>query len=264
MTSYSLHRGNLPLLVSLPHTGTELPDEQRWRHVERAFSFEDTDWHLEKLYGFVRELGASLIVPRFSRYLIDLNRPVDNAPMYPGRNNTELCPTRFFTGDPLYRDGGAPDAAEISRRIGHYWRPYHDALDAELGRLHGVHGRAIIFDGHSIKSELPWLFDGRLPDLNLGTADGASCAPMLRTALTRILAGQNRFSQVVDGRFKGGYITRRYGSPDRGIHAIQLEMCWSCYMQEDAPYAYDPGLAGMVQPILRQLIETMLGWRPHG
>jgi N-formylglutamate deformylase len=264
MTPYSLHRGSRPLLVCLPHAGTALPDEQRWRYVGRAFSFEDTDWHLERLYGFVRELGASLLVPHFSRYLIDLNRPVDDAPMYPGRNNTELCPTRFFTGDPLYRDGGAPNAAEIARRIAQYWRPYHDALRGELQRLRGVHGHAVLFDGHSIKSELPWLFDGRLPDLNLGTADGASCAAALRTALTRVLADQDRFSQVVDGRFKGGYVTRHYGSPEQGIHAVQLEMCWSCYMQEDAPYAYDPARAGTVQPVLQRLIETMMDWRPHG
>jgi N-formylglutamate deformylase len=264
MTIYTLHRGHLPLVVSLPHVGIELPDDQRWRYVERAFALQDTDWHLEKLYGFVRELGASLIAPRYTRYLIDLNRPREDTPMYPGRNNTELCPMRFFTGDPLYRDASAPDPEEIARRIQHYWQPYHDALGAELGRLRGLHGHAILFDGHSIKSELPWLFDGRLPDLNLGTADGASCAPALRSALTRVLAGQSRFTQVVDGRFKGGYTTRHYGDPDHGAHAVQLEMCWSCYMPETAPYAWDPERASAVQPVLRRLIETMLAWRPRG
>jgi N-formylglutamate deformylase len=127
-----------------------------------------------------------------------------------------------------------------------------------------LHGHASLFDGHSIKSELPWLFEGKLPDLNLGTVGGTSCAPALRVALAGVLAGQSRFSQVVDGRFKGGYITRCYGNPDHGVHAIQLEMCWSCYMQESAPYAYDPRLAGRVQPVLRQVIETILTWRPHG
>ncbi len=262
--TYTLHRGHLPLLVSLPHVGTELPEEQRWRYVERAFGVEDTDWHLEKLYDFVRVLGASLIVPRYSRYLVDLNRPSENTPMYPGLNNTELCPTRFFTGDPLYRSDCAPDAPEIARRTRHYWRPYHDALCAELDRLREMHGHVSLFEGHSIRSELPWLFEGKLPDLNLGTAGGTSCAPALRAELTRILAGLDRFSQVVDGRFKGGHITRFYGNPARGVHAIQLEMCWSCYMRETAPYVYDPGLANPVQPILRQLIETTLAWRPHG
>lgn len=264
MTNYTLHQGHLPLLVSLPHVGIELPGAQRWRYVERALGLEDTDWHLEKLYDFVRELGASLLVPRYSRYLIDLNRPKENAPMYPGRNNTELCPTRFFSGDPLYRDASAPDAAEIARRTEQYWEPYHNALRVELERLHGTHGHVSLFDGHSIKSELPWLFEGRLPDLNLGTAGGDSCAPTLRSALARVLTGQDRFTHVVDGRFKGGHITRGYGRPDQGVHAIQLEMCWSCYMQETAPYAYDPGRASLVQPVLKQLIETILTWGPDG
>jgi len=264
MTVYTLHRGHAPLLVSLPHVGIELPDDQRWRYVERAFGLEDTDWHLEKLYGFVRELDASLIVPRYSRYLIDLNRPREDTSMYPGMNNTELCPTRFFSGDALYRDDSAPGSTEIMRRIEHYWQPYHDALRVELDRLRRSHGHVILFDGHSIKSELPWLFDGRLPDLNLGTANGASCAPTLRSALARVLVDQSRFSQVVDGRFKGGYTTRHYGDPDHEVHAIQLEMCWSCYMQETAAHAYDPQRAGSVQPILRELMETMLAWRPDG
>jgi N-formylglutamate deformylase len=263
MMIYALHRGNSPLFVSLPHVGIELPDDQRWRYVERAFAVEDTDWHLDRLYGFVRDLGASLIVPRYNRYLIDLNRPSENTPMYPGMNNTELCPTRFFTGVPLYRDDSAPDPTEVARRVARYWRPYHEALRAELDRLRGLHGHAILFDGHSIKSELPWLFDGRLPDLNLGTVNGGSCASSLRSALARVLAGQSRFTQVVDGRFKGGHTTRHYGDPGREVHAIQLEMCWRCYLQESAPQAWDTERAEGVLPVLRQLIETMLAWRPH-
>lgn len=259
---FSLHRGRRPLLVSLPHVGTLLPDDQRHRYVERAFGFEDTDWHLAELYGFVRELGASLLVPRASRYLIDLNRPPDNAPMYPGANNTELCPTRFFSGDALYRPGLEPDAAEIARRLTHYWQPYHDALRAELERLHVLHGHVVLFDGHSIKPELPWLFEGRLWDLNLGTADGASCKPELRATLAEVLKGQSRYTQVVDARFKGGYTTRHYGRPSEGVHAFQLEMCWSCYMQEHAPYAWDAQRAGEVQPLLRSLIGAALEWRP--
>ena len=264
MMIYALHRGNSPLFVSLPHVGIVLPDDQRWRYVERAFGVEDTDWHLDRLYDFVRDLGASLIVPRYNRYLIDLNRPSENTPMYPGMNNTELCPTRFFTGDPLYRDDSAPDPAEVARRLEQYWRPYHDALRAELERLRELQGHAILFDGHSIKSELPWLFDGRLPDLNLGTVNGASCASTLRLALVRVLAGQSRFTQVVDGRFRGGYTTRHYGDPDREVHAIQLEMCWRCYLQESVPQVWDQERAEGVRPVLRDLIETMLAWRPRG
>src|SRR5438093_3583731 len=219
---FTLHRGSRPLLVSLPHVGTVIPDELRGAYVERALHVEDTDWYLEALYAFVRELGASLLVPRLSRYVIDLNRPPENGPMYPGANNTELCPTRFFTGDPLYRDGAAPTDAEVARRIEQYWRPYHAALRDELARLKQTHGHAVLFDGHSIKARLPWLFEGDLPALNLGTAAGTSCAPALRTALAGVLEGQRRYSQVVDGRFKGGYITRHYGRPDDRVHAVQL------------------------------------------
>jgi N-formylglutamate deformylase len=259
---YTLHKGALPLLVSVPHVGTVLPDDQRDRYVDRAFGFEDADWHLATLFDFVRALGASFIVPRYSRYLIDLNRPRENAPMYPGVNNTELCPTRFFSGDALYRDGQAPDTAEIARRVRTYWQPYHDALRTELDRLHATHGRVVLFDGHSIKSELPWLFDGKLPDLNLGTTGGASCAASLRAALSRVLAAQAQFTHVVDGRFKGGHITRHYGNPGAGVHTVQLEMCWSCYMAERPPYQIDPQRSARLLPILHALVQTMLRWTP--
>ena len=259
---FTLHRGTTPLLVSVPHAGTEIPDALRGGFVPRATAVEDTDWHLERLYAFVKKLGASLIVPRFSRYVIDLNRPSDNKPMYPGANNTELCPTRFFSGDALYRDGAAPDANKVARRVDTYWRPYHAALALELARLKEWHGHAVLFDAHSIKSELPWLFDGRLNDLNLGTVGGTSCAPELRAALTTVLELQPLFTQVVDGRFKGGHITRHYGRPQQGIHAVQLEMCWSCYMHEESPWAFDAERAARVQPVLKSLVNAMLEWRP--
>jgi N-formylglutamate deformylase len=259
---FNLHRGRLPLLVSVPHAGTVIPVDQQPRYVERALAVEDTDWFLDELYGFVREMGASLLVPRYSRYVIDLNRPPENAPMYPGVNNTELCPTRFFSGDPLYREGRAPDEAETARRLTTYWQPYHHALQRELARIKLAHGHAVLFDGHSIQSQLPWLFEGRLPDLNLGTASGASCAPSLRAALSEVLAAQTQFTHVVDGRFKGGYITRRYGRPDEGVHAVQLEKCWSCYMAETAPFALDAARVAQLQPVLRSLIQTLLDWKP--
>ncbi len=261
-TVFDLYPGDTALLVSLPHVGTMIPDDLRGNYVARALQVEDTDWHLEQLYAFVRELGAGLIVPRFSRFVIDLNRPPENTPMYAGANNTELCPTRFFTGDALYRAGQEPDGAEITRRRDTYWRPYHDALRAELDRIHARHGQALLFDGHSIKSELPWLFEGKLPDLNLGTASGTSCAPALRTALQQVLQSQTRFSQVVDGRFKGGFITRSFGRPAAGRHAVQLEMCWSTYMREQPPYLVDPVRAQALAPLLRTLVHTMIAWRP--
>jgi N-formylglutamate deformylase len=259
---FSLYPGNQPLLVSMPHVGTLVPTNLQPRYVERALQVEDTDWHLEALYDFVRNSGASLLVPNFSRYVIDLNRPSENTPMYPGTNNTELCPTRFFTGDPLYREGMAPDDAEIARRITTFWQPYRNALEAELTRLRQTHGHAVLFDAHSIRSQVPWLFEGRLPDLNLGTVNGNSTAPSLRDALAQVLARQSEFSQVVDGRFKGGHITRHYGRPAEGWHAIQLEMCWSTYMAEQSPYVLDETRANQVRPLLKQLVQTMLAWKP--
>jgi N-formylglutamate deformylase len=259
---YNLHRGTTPLLVSVPHVGTEIADDVRAVLVERALGVEDTDWFLDQIYAFVKNLGASLIVPRCSRYVIDLNRPPENTPMYAGVNNTELCPTRFFTGEPLYRDGHLPDAAEIARRTAIYWRPYHDALASELVRLKALHGHAVLFDAHSIKSELPWLFEGRLTDLNLGTANGASCAPSLRRGLAAVLESQTVFTQVVDGRFKGGHITRFFGRPAQSVHAVQLEMCWSCYMREQAPWQLDAARTARLLPILQVLVRAMIEWRP--
>jgi N-formylglutamate deformylase len=259
---FTLHRGDTPLLVSIPHAGTALPMDQHARYVPRALEVEDTDWHLDQLYGFVRDLGASLIVPGYSRYLIDLNRPPDDAPMYPGANNTELCPTHFFTGDPLYQPGHAPQAPEIERRRVLYWRPYHDALAAEIERLRAHHGHAVLFEAHSIRSVVPWLFTGTLPALNLGCADGRSCAPGLRAALAQRLQAQTTYDHVIDGRFKGGYITRHYGQPARGVHAVQLEMCMRCYMNEAPPFAIDPARAASIRPLLQALVETMIAWRP--
>jgi N-formylglutamate deformylase len=259
---YTLHRGTAPLLVSVPHAGREIPPDIAARLVPRALLAEDTDWHLDQLYDFVRGLGASLLVPRYSRYVVDLNRPPDNTPMYPGVNNTELCPTRFFTGEPLYRDGQAPSDAEVQQRVQQYWRPYHDALAAELARLKATHGHAVLFDGHSIDSELPWLFEGRLPALNLGTAGGTACAPSLRDSVAQVIAGQERFSHVVDGRFKGGHITRFYGDPAHGVHAVQLEMCWRCYIDETNPSAWSDLHASAITPLLRQMVQAMLEWKP--
>jgi N-formylglutamate deformylase len=259
---FTLYRGNAPLLVSIPHCGTEIPADQRGRYVERAFDLEDTDWYLDRLYGFVRDLGASLIVPRYSRYLIDLNRPSDNRPMYSGQNNTELCPTRFFSGDPLYLDGQAPDEAEIRRRVRTYWQPYHDALGDELSRLKAQHGHAVLFDAHSIKSELPWLFEGTLPHMNFGTVGGTSCAPTLRGQIGAVFAAQFDYTHVVDGRFRGGHITRHFGRPQDGIHAVQLEMCWRAYMDE-APRRWSDERAAEVTPVLRELVLTMRDWRPR-
>jgi N-formylglutamate deformylase len=258
----TLHHGTAPLLVSCPHVGSEIPADLRHRYTERALASEDTDWFVERLYAFATARGASMLVPRISRYVIDLNRSDDNAPMYPGRNNTELCPTRHFTGDPIYREGHAPDAAEIARRISTYWQPYHDTLQAELDRIRSVHGHVVLLDAHSIRSELPWLFDGVLPHMSIGTADGASCAPSMTAAVMPVFAKHTEFSHVLNGRFKGGQITRHYGEPARGVHAIQLEMAWRSYMTEEQPYTWDPDRAAAVAPLLRDFVSALLEWRP--
>jgi N-formylglutamate deformylase len=258
---FVLHRGSTPLVLSLPHVGTTIPEDIRPRYTERALRVEDTDWHLERLYDFAAALGASIIVPRISRYVIDLNRPPDDAPMYPGASNTELCPTRFFNGDSLYVEG-APVDAEVECRRAIYWQPYHDALRNELDRVRVQFGYALLWDGHSIRSEIPWLFDGKLPDLNLGTASGTSCATSLRAQLVAELQRNPQFTHATDGRFKGGYITRNYGRPGDGIHAVQMEMCQSLYMQESLPFDYVDDKAVQVQPLLRQLLEIMLAWKP--
>jgi N-formylglutamate deformylase len=260
--SFTLEPGTAPLVISMPHVGTLIPRELQPRLQPRALRVEDTDWHLDRLYAFAGELGASLLVPNESRYVIDLNRPSDNTPMYTGVNNTELVPTRFFTGEPLYRAGGEPDALDVLRRVEEHWQPYHDALRAELDRVRAAHGHAVLFDAHSIKSELPWLFEGTLPHLNLGTVEGRSCAASLRQALIAALASQQRFSHVTDGRFKGGHITRHYGHPEDGVHAVQLEMCWRAYMDEGPPPAWSDARAAAITPLLRKLVQTMVDWRP--
>ncbi len=252
--SFELHRGSVPLLVSMPHVGTQIPEELQPGYVPRALAVEDTDWHLERLYDFVHGMGASLIVPQVSRYVIDLNRPPDDAPMYPGASNTELCPTRFFTGDPLYVEGAAPQAAQRLQRRARYWQPYHDALGAELDRIKARHGFVLLWDAHSIRSEIPWLFDGRLPDLNIGTASGAAAHASITTAVADACREAPGVSSVVNGRFKGGYITRHYGQPANHIHAVQLEKCQSLYMQEVAPFAYDEAKAAAIQPVLRAMV----------
>jgi N-formylglutamate deformylase len=255
---FELQKGTAPLLVSMPHAGTHLPGDLLAGYAARAREVEDTDWHLPRLYDFANEFGASILQPVVSRYVIDLNRPPDDTPMYPGASNTELCPTRFFTGDPLYEEGGAPDAAERERRRERYWQPYHDALADELARLREQHGYVLLWDAHSIRSEIPWLFEGVLPDLNIGTAGGTSADPSITHAVAMAAARHPRYSHVVNGRFKGGYITRNYGKPARRVHAVQLEMVQKTYMRETPPYEFLPERAVRVQPVLRDMVGAAL------
>lgn len=257
---FKLHTGRLPVLLSIPHLGTDLPQEIGPALAPEARITADTDWHLDRLYGFAQAMGCSVLQATVSRYAIDLNRPPGGESLYPGQTTTGLCPAETFHGVPLYRPGQAPDAAEIARRRAAYWQPYHDALRGELDRLRTLHGQVLLWEAHSIASVLPRLFDGKLPDLNLGTNGGTTCAaPVLDAVLAQLgtPAGQP-FTHVVNGRFKGGYITRHYGEPAKGVHAIQLEMCQCLYMDEQAPFAYRPERAARVQPLLQAMLGAAL------
>jgi N-formylglutamate deformylase len=253
---FQLHRGTAPLLVSLPHDGSAIPPELAGRMHERARAAPDTDWHVARLYAFARELGASMLVPNYSRYVVDLNRPPDDVSLYPGQNTTGLCPIVQFSGEPVYLDVH-PSPEEIQRRVDAYWRPYHAALAGELHRLRDAHGRVVLWEGHSIRGECPFLFEGRLPDFNLGTAGGTSCSPLLQDRLVAILAKSGGYDFVANGRFKGGYITRHYGEPANGIDAVQLEISQRIYMDEDS-FEYDEAKAAGAQRVIRRLLETTL------
>ena len=256
---FTLHRGTgtAPLLISLPHDGTALPADIAARMTDSARRVPDTDWHVSRLYAFARELGASVIVPKHSRYVVDLNRPSDDVSLYPGQNTTGLCPIVQFSGEPVYLDGQLPTPDEIAARVETYWRPYHGALAGELARLRRLHERVLLWEGHSIRSVVPFLFDGRLPDFNLGTVSGTSCAPALQRKLIGVLDAQDDYTHVANGRFKGGHITRHYGDPANGIDAVQLELAQLNYMDEDT-FEYLPERAQALQAVIRRLLDVAL------
>ncbi len=256
--TYAFTSGSTPLLISVPHGGTYIPPDLGDCYTATALTVPDTDWHVPLLYQFSLERGVGLLAATHSRYVIDLNRNPDGAALYAGADNTELCPTRSFALERLYRAGMEPDAVAVARRREQYWQPYHEQLAAELARLRQQHGYAILLDGHSIRTEVPRFFEGRLPDLNLGTADGRSCAPTVQQAAEQVLSNAGGFSFIANGRFKGGTITRRYGQPGQGVHALQLEMAQACYMDEAPPFAYSAARALPLIAVLRQLVESLL------
>ena len=258
METFRLHRGSTPLLISLPHDGSEIPATLAEAMVERAKLAPDTDWHVSRLYDFALAMGASMIVPRYSRYLVDLNRPPDDVSLYPGQNTTGLCPIVQFTGEPVYLPGREPLPSDIQARVATYWRPYHQALAGEISRIRESHGRVLLWEGHSIRAHVPFLFEGRLPDLNIGTAGGSSCATPTQQRIEAALAGQFHYSWVTNGRFKGGYITRHHGRPQDHVEAVQLELAQLNYMDEDS-FAFDDAKASRLQPVLRSLLEAALG-----
>jgi N-formylglutamate deformylase len=260
---FVFHEGTLPLLISMPHMGTFIPPALAARLTDEARRVPDTDWHMDRLYAFAKDMGASILMATHSRYVVDLNRPSDNASLYPGQSVTGVCPLDTFDDTPLYLDGMAPDATEMAERVGRYWTPYHEQLAAELVRLRQTHGIAMLWDAHSIRSVLPRFFEGKLPDFNLGTADGASCDPALASTLLGIAQSIPGHSAVLNGRFKGGYITRQYGCPAEGVQAIQLELTQCSYMQESGDFDYLPECAECIQPHLRRLLEAVLACALH-
>ncbi|ACY30921.1 MULTISPECIES: N-formylglutamate deformylase [Comamonas] len=258
---FVFHQGTAPLLISMPHTGTHVPADIAARLTPEGREVHDTDWHMPQLYDFAKALGASILVATHSRYVIDLNRPPDGASLYPGQSVTGLCPVDGFDSKPLYASKDLePDEAEVARRRELYWQPYHAQLRAELDRIKSQHGVAMLWDAHSIRSVLPRFFEGKLPDLNLGTADGKSCAPALAQQLLDIARQAPDHTSVLNGRFKGGFITRNYGQPEQGFHAVQLEMTQSSYMQEQMPFDYLPEVAARIQPTMQRLLQAVLAF----
>ena len=174
--------------------------------------------------------------------------------------DADLALALSLNGRELFRDEQAPSKQERATYLERIWQPYHQTLQEELNRLKDQFGYALLFDAHSIRSHIPHLFEGRLPDFNLGTFNGASCAPQLAGDLEAICAEHPAYRHVLNGRFKGGHITRHYGSPADNIHAVQLELAQSTYMEEFEPFNYREDLAAPTQVVLKQLLTRMIEW----
>ena len=261
----TVRRGEAPLIISIPHAGTEIPPHLEGRFVSPWLAVRDADWWVDRLYAFAGELGATIISTRLSRSVIDVNRDPSGASLYPGQTTTALCPTTSFDGEALYRRGHAPDAEEIAARRALFFDPYHAAISAEIERLRACCAAIVLYDAHSIRSAIPRLFDGQLPNFNIGTFGGASCDPALTTAVERVCDASGR-PRVTNGRFKGGYITRHYGNPEAGVHAIQMELACRGYLAEPAgpvtpdnwPSPFDPATAGPMAATLRSVLQSCL------
>ncbi len=261
MEIFRLTRGLSPLVLSMPHSGLAMPPRLESRLTPAAASLPDTDWHVPRLYEFARELDATVIQANYSRYVVDLNRPADDGNLYPGQAGTGLCPETQFDGTPIYHPGEEPDDQETARRVRQYWQPYHDALAKEIERVRNTHGYAVLYDCHSIRSVVPRLFEGELPVLNLGTARGGSCAADLSERVERVLAASS-YRYAVNGRFVGGHITRHYGDPDENVHAMQMELAQSAYMDETPENTYRPEKAAELINVLTQVLQVLVHWRP--
>lgn len=251
-------QGSQPLLISMPHVGTYLPPDIAAGLTEEALLVPDTDWHIERLYAFAKEMGASIIQATHSRYVVDLNRPPDGKSLYPGQATTGLCTDITFAGGPVYLSGQAPTQQEVELRREQYWQPYHDKVAEEIARLKSQFPVVVLWDAHSIRSVLPQFFEGKLPDFNVGTNSGQSCALALENRIADIAAQARPYTSVTNGRYKGGYITRQYGQPDQNVHAVQMEMTQSSYMDEGPAFAYDETKAATMQVHLRKMLQAVI------
>ncbi len=251
---FDFREGSSALLVSIPHDGRKLAPGQAQRMADVGRALPDTDWHVRELYAFAAELGASVIMANYSRYVVDLNRPPSDESLYEGQLATGLCPASTFAGQDIYLQGESVSSEEQESRIRSYWRPYHDKISGTLKQIRDEFGYALLWDGHSIPSEVPLLFDGVLPDLNIGTNGGLSCAPNI-TATVAAVAEGSPYSSVVNGRFRGGHITRNYGEQASGTHAIQLELTQRNYMDEKN-LEYDAGRAVRLVDTIKNMLET--------
>ncbi|MGO4706797.1 N-formylglutamate deformylase [Microvirga sp. 2MCAF38] len=262
----TIRRGASPLIVSIPHTGTDIPAEIESRLASPWLARKDTDWWIERLYDFAHDLDATIIHTSISRTVIDVNRDPSGASLYPGQATTELCPTTSFDGEKLYRPGREPSLDDIAERRKLFFEPYHAAIEVEIGRLKREYERVILYDCHSIRSVVPRLFEGTLPHLNIGTNGGTSCDPTLQRIIAEACVTSG-FSSVVNGRFKGGWITRRHGQPGNGIHAVQMEIACRGYMTEPRlvdpdnwPGSFDPQQASPMRAFLSDLLTSVLTW----
>jgi formiminoglutamase len=263
VAAIAVRQGRAPLIVSFPHTGTEIPGALAARFVSRERALDDTDWFIHRLYDFAEGLDATTVRTPVSRSVIDVNRDPSGASLYPGQPTTELCPTTTFDGRPLHRPGEDLRPGEIAERRAAYFDPFHTALAGEVARLRAGHARVVLYDCHSIRSEVPRLFDGVLPNFNIGTNGGASCDQGL-TARIEARCDASRFSRVTNGRFRGGHITRHYGNPAGGVHAVQMELGIRGYMDEPAPDTIPAGLdaarAAPMRGVLTQILKACLAF----
>lgn len=255
-------RGDSPVVLGVPHSGNFVPDSI-WNSLNaRGQKRADTDWHVDRLYTGLLP-GATMVRANFHRYVIDANRDPEGVSLYPGQNTTTLCPTTDFDGRPIYQDGGEPDSAEIEARRLAWHAPYHAALEAELMRVRAEHGVAILYDCHSIRSVVPFLFEGVLPDFNTGTNNGATCAPNVEAAVFDRTKRANGYTAVLNGRFKGGWTTRHYGRPGTGFHAVQMELAQQSHLaSEDLPFDYDEEKAERLRVHLRDILIALEALAP--